>query len=353
MPTATASGSDPKSSGSARSRDHNQGNQDRKYTAEQKAEVLRVRRCSPTAFYDILGLEKVKKTATEAEIRKAYRRISLLTHPDKNGYEHADEAFKIVSRAFGVLSDKEKRALHDRSGGDPDSRFGGQQTSSPFSGFAGRTSGDGSRSGAHREELTPEEMFRRFFGGSTMGGFGGNPGFVFNMGGGPGIRVQPFGGATPRRRPRNANAQQEQPASLRQTIMGFLPLIIILVLPIFSSLISGFTSSPPGPTMRFDRPVQPHTLHRRTSNLKINYYIDPNEVQTFTPSKWNSLDKKAEINYVNRLNMDCQKEIQTKEDIINQAQGWFVTDPGKMLEAKNLPMAACKRLESLGMQRLS
>ncbi|TQS38593.1 hypothetical protein Golomagni_00899 [Golovinomyces magnicellulatus] len=353
MPTATASGADPKSSGSARSRDHNQGNQDRKYTAEQKAEVLRVRRCSPTAFYDILGLEKVKKTATEAEIRKAYRRISLLTHPDKNGYEHADEAFKIVSRAFGVLSDKEKRALHDRSGGDPDSRFRGQQTSSPFSGFTGRTSGDGNRSGAYQEELTPEEMFRRFFGGGAMGGFGGNPGFVFNMGGGPGIRVQQFGGATPRRRPRNANAQQEQEASIRQTIMSFLPLIIILVLPIFSSLISSFTSSPPGPTMRFDGPVQPHTLHRRTNILNINYYIDPDEVKSFTPSKWNSLDKQAEINFVNQLNLDCQKEIQTKEDIINQAQGWFSTDPGKMLEARNLPMTACRRLESFGLRRLS
>jgi len=92
MPSATSSGADTGPSGnSARSRDHNQGNQERKYTAEQKAAVIRVRKCSPTAFYEILALEK---TASEGEIKKAYRKLSLLTHPDKNGYEGADEAFK-------------------------------------------------------------------------------------------------------------------------------------------------------------------------------------------------------------------------------------------------------------------
>jgi DnaJ family protein B protein 12 len=93
-PAATASGADAAPNGAAKSRDHNQGNQDRKYTVEQKTAVLRVKRCSPTAFYDILGLEESRKTATDGEIKKAYRKLSLLTHPDKNGYDGADEAFK-------------------------------------------------------------------------------------------------------------------------------------------------------------------------------------------------------------------------------------------------------------------
>jgi len=177
--SATASGA-AKGNGEARSRDHKQGNQERKYTVEQKAAVIRVRRCSPTAFYEILDLESVKTTVTESEIKKAYRKLSLLTHPDKNGHEHADEAFKMVSRAFGVLGDKEKKEKYDRFGGDPDSRFGGGSApqSNPFSGFAGRAA-SGGHAGAARggweEEMSPEEMFNRFFGGGGgFGGFGGS-----------------------------------------------------------------------------------------------------------------------------------------------------------------------------------
>lgn len=179
MPAATTTGADKAGNGNAKSREHNQGNQDRKYTIEQKAAVIRVRKCQATAFYDILGLEEVRKSCTEAEIKKAYRKLSLLTHPDKNGHEHADEAFKMVSRAFGVLSDQEKRTKYDRYGGDPDSRFGGgAPQQSPFSGFAQRTpsSRGGGGGSMWEEEISPEEMFNRFFGGGGMGGgfpFGG------------------------------------------------------------------------------------------------------------------------------------------------------------------------------------
>lgn len=177
-PSATASGADA-SNNSARSRDHNQGNQDRKYTPEQKAAVLRIRRCKPTDFYEILSLESVRTTCTEADIKKAYRKQSLLTHPDKNGHEHADEAFKMVARAFSVLGDKEKREKYDKFGGDPDSRFSQAQAQNPFGGFAARQragggGGGGMGGGMWEDELSPEEMFQRFFGGGGMGGpFGG------------------------------------------------------------------------------------------------------------------------------------------------------------------------------------
>lgn len=91
MPSATASGSDAKDDSSTRNREHNQGNQGRKYTPDQRAAVIRIQKCSTTAYYEILSVEK---TATDVEIKKAYRKQSLLTHPDKNGHEGADEAFK-------------------------------------------------------------------------------------------------------------------------------------------------------------------------------------------------------------------------------------------------------------------
>lgn len=92
--SARASGSDARANGDAKHRQHHDGSSGRAYTVEQKAAVIRIKRCAPTAFYEILGLEEVKTTCSEGEIKKAYRKLSLLTHPDKNGYDGADEAFK-------------------------------------------------------------------------------------------------------------------------------------------------------------------------------------------------------------------------------------------------------------------
>lgn len=98
--SASASGASTKPAGEAKSRSHGHtdGSSTRAFTPEQKAAVIRVRKCTPTAFYDILGLETVKTTCSDGEIKKAYRKLSLLTHPDKNGYTGADEAFKSSSQ---------------------------------------------------------------------------------------------------------------------------------------------------------------------------------------------------------------------------------------------------------------
>ena len=69
-----------------------------------------------------------------------------------------------------MLSDAEKKEKYDRFGGDPDNRFGpgAAAASSPFSGFAARS--PGGRGPMFDDEISPEELFNRFFGGGGMGG---------------------------------------------------------------------------------------------------------------------------------------------------------------------------------------
>jgi curved DNA-binding protein CbpA len=165
-----SSGAQPQPNGDAKNRSHHDGSSGRAFTVEQKAAVIRIKRCSPTAYYEILGLESEKSTCSDSDIKKAYRKLSLLTHPDKNGYDGADDAFKMVSKAFQVLSDPDKKKKFDQFGGDPDARFnpataGGGGGAGPFSG------GGFARGGGFQEEMTPEELFRQFFGGG-FGGFG-------------------------------------------------------------------------------------------------------------------------------------------------------------------------------------
>ena len=63
--------------------------------------------------YEVLGLEK---TADETQIKKAYRKLALKFHPDKNKCKNAEEAFKKVNQAFCVLSDPQKRKNYDMFG---------------------------------------------------------------------------------------------------------------------------------------------------------------------------------------------------------------------------------------------
>eukprot|EP00616_Rhizochromulina_sp_CCMP1243_P019678 CAMPEP_0118973774 /NCGR_PEP_ID=MMETSP1173-20130426/10903_1 /TAXON_ID=1034831 /ORGANISM="Rhizochromulina marina cf, Strain CCMP1243" /LENGTH=128 /DNA_ID=CAMNT_0006923467 /DNA_START=91 /DNA_END=474 /DNA_ORIENTATION=- len=64
-------------------------------------------------YYKVLG---VSRTADEKQLKKAYRKLALKYHPDKNPSPEAEEAFKKVSEAYDVLSDKDKRAGYDRFG---------------------------------------------------------------------------------------------------------------------------------------------------------------------------------------------------------------------------------------------
>ena len=98
-------------------------------------------------YYEVLG---VARGATGEEIKKAYRKLALKYHPDKNPGDHtAEESFKEVSEAFEVLSEADSRAAFDRYG---HAAFDPRRRAS---------------AGAHHD---PFEIFREAFGGMDTGG---------------------------------------------------------------------------------------------------------------------------------------------------------------------------------------
>lgn len=135
-------------------------------------------------YYEVLG---VSKTATADEIKKAYRKLAIKYHPDKNPDDKAaEEKFKEAAEAYEVLSNDEKRQKYDQ--------FGHSMGPQGFEGFGGSYGAGG---------MSMEDIFSQFgdiFGGHFTGGFGG------------------FGGATGSRSSRRRQKPQRRGSDLRITV---------------------------------------------------------------------------------------------------------------------------------------
>ena len=102
-------------------------------------------------YYEVLGVDR---NASQDEIKKAYRKIAIKYHPDRNpGNAEAEEKFKEAAEAYGVLQDEEKRRQYDQFG------FDGPQA--------------GGLGGAGMDMSDIFSMFGDIFGGGGFGGFGG------------------------------------------------------------------------------------------------------------------------------------------------------------------------------------
>jgi curved DNA-binding protein len=145
-------------------------------------------------YYKVLG---VNKSASDEEIKKAYRKLAMKYHPDKNkGDKSSEEKFKQLSEAYAVLSDKEKRHQYDQFGAN-----GFRQRYSEEDIFRGFDFSD---------------IFREFgLGGSRFSAGGkGSPRFSFGQG-------SPFGGASRQQaQMKGDDLVYEMPLQLREIVTG-------------------------------------------------------------------------------------------------------------------------------------
>ncbi|KAJ9181906.1 hypothetical protein P3X46_005950 [Hevea brasiliensis] len=167
-------------------------NGERNYTEEHVELIRQIKRNKD--YYAILGVEK---TCSVEEIRKAYKKLSLKVHPDKNKAPGSEEAFKKLSKAFKCLSDDTSRRQYDQTGLVDQFEYNQQYN-------VRRTRRRRSVHEFYDDDFDPDEIFRSFFGQTDMfrahhvyrsRGTGGRHREEFN-GGGPNLllllQILPF-----------------------------------------------------------------------------------------------------------------------------------------------------------------
>ncbi|CAL0307125.1 unnamed protein product [Lupinus luteus] len=247
------------------------------YTEEQVAVVREIRR--KKNYYEILGLEK---SCTVDDVRKAYRKLSLKVHPDKNKAPGAEEAFKAVSKAFQCLSDEESRKKYGLSGEDE----------SVFEGRATRTRGHHHHHhhhhGFYQGDVDAEEIFRNFFGGMAPAAtnFGG---FSFGHGMGP----------------RQGGAEHGSGGFNVRALIQLLPVLLVL-------LLNFLPSSQPVYSLSRSYPYE----HRFTTPQGVNYYVKSSKFDEDYPPhgpERTSIEDRVEREYIGILRQNCRLEVQRRQ----------------------------------------
>ncbi|MBU3957108.1 DnaJ domain-containing protein [Patescibacteria group bacterium] len=120
-------------------------------------------------YYDILG---VSKNTSKEEIRKAYRKLALQWHPDRNKTSQANDKFKEINEAYEVLSDPKKKETYDQ--------FGHAAFDPRYAGFGAGAPGGGPFAGGQTRTYKQGPFTYTY---TTYGGRAGGPGIEFDFGG--------------------------------------------------------------------------------------------------------------------------------------------------------------------------
>ncbi|XP_039614130.1 dnaJ homolog subfamily B member 14 [Polypterus senegalus] len=281
------------------------------FTQEQLEGVQRIKKCKN--YYEVLG---VGKDASEEDLKKAYRKLALKFHPDKNHAPGATEAFKKIGNAYAVLSNAEKRKQYDLTGSED---------------VANNSHGRGGGFDFHRgfeADITPEDLFNMFFGG----GFPSSSASTFANG---------------RTRYTNQYGHQTRPERDDERADGgfsmFIQLMPIVVLILISVLSQLMVSTPP--YSLYSRPATGQTIKRQTENLHIAYFVSKDFRSEYKGAALQQIEKSVEEDYVTNVRNNCWKERQTKTDLLYAAKVY--RDERLRKKAEIMGMENCKELDRL------
>ncbi|CDF35288.1 unnamed protein product [Chondrus crispus] len=276
----------------------------RQATPEMAAAVRRVQQLSKKNHYDVLG---VPRDAEGVTIKRAYRKLALRLHPDRNQAPGADEAFKRVGQAFVVVSDKERRRHYDQFGTDGPEHQPVRSARRRKSRTRGAAAFDDFDNARH--EMTPDELFEFLFEAAARGGQGftaqgfGPEGFFTttrNDAGGQFREYRRYEGA-------------EDSVCERFKPMLLMVFIITLAM-VFAQ----------------DAAQQPYSLFRTSYHSREG--MTPNQVRYYTASSIDlsrsrarrRMEMAVDVAAWEEYSSRCQKEMGKEDFLLRQSRKWLV-----------------------------
>uniref|UniRef100_A0A4W4G838 J domain-containing protein n=2 Tax=Electrophorus electricus TaxID=8005 RepID=A0A4W4G838_ELEEL len=267
------------------------------YTTEQVDAVKRIKQCKN--YYEILG---VQKDASDDDLKKAYRKLALKFHPDKNHAPGATEAFKAIGNAYAVLSNPEKKRLYDEYG--------------EVRAHAGRHSHSNED---FQPDISPEDLFNMFFGG----GF-------------PSSNVHMYSNGRMHFSQRRGERREQRGGGLTL----FVQLMPLLILVIVSALSQMLVAEPPYSLTL--RPSVGHTHKRLTETLRVPYYVSERFSQEHNSVSLRQVERDVEDEYISMLRDNCWREKQQKDGLLYRAR--YFGDAELYQRAQRMATPSCSRL---------
>jgi len=274
------------------------------YSKDKLDAVKKIKQCRD--YYEILG---VNKEATDSDLKKAYRKLALQFHPDKNKCPGASEAFKAIGNAFAILSDTEKRKQYDL--------YGPLEDQSNLRRHTHRGNRHYEYSRGFEADVSAEELFNMFFGGS----FGGQNVYV--------------------RRGRQWERQRTEANSQGSVGTGLLLQLMPILILVFLSVMSNFLVS--DPVFSFQKTAK-YPLEKHTAALKVPYYVREN-FNEYYDGNLRRLEANIEEEYVGMLRHNCYRERSQRESLLWRARQYG--DRAMMDRANSFKTQSCDALDKL------